>query len=373
MPWKEESTMSLKEEFVTRALTENVSFSALCREYKVTRRTGYKLIKRYEEEGLSGLAPRSKRPLTHPNQTNLKAEEAIVKLRQERPTWGPKKILKYLSKKKIEHLPSASTANLILKRHNLITIEESFKRKKLTRFERAHPNDLWQMDFKGHFQLLTKKTCYPLTMIDDHSRFALSIQACANEQHLTVKNQLIYIFEKYGLPNQINVDNGNPWGNSHLSRYTQLSLWLMRLGIRVSHSRPRHPQTNGKCERFHRTLKEDVISRQLMRSFSHAQSIFDKYRCDYNHERPHEAIDMDVPANRYQESKKQFPNELPNIEYGSDCILRKARGNGYISYNNKEYLVGEVFKGSLIEVKHDEVENQIKLYYGPFKIYNYDY
>lgn len=373
MPWKEETIMSLKEEFISRALAKEESFTKLCQEYKITRKTGYRLVKRHQEEGVAGFIPRSKKPFSSPHRTDIKIEEAIVNLRLQQPTWGPRKIIKCLSNKGINNLPALSTTTSILKRYNLITIEESLKRQKLIRFEREFPNDLWQMDFKGKFQLLTKQSCYPLTIIDDHSRFSLSIKACANEQHFTAKKQLIHVFKNYGLPNQINVDNGNPWGNSKLLPYTALTVWLMQLGIRVTHSRPRHPQTNGKCERFHRTLKGDLISRHPMRTLSHAQKLFDKWRHHYNHERPHEGIDMEVPVSRYAASKKQMPNQLPLIEYNDDAIVRKIRGNGYISYNSKEYLVGEAFKGSHIEIKHDEMNGCIKLYFGEFEIYTYDY
>lgn len=373
MPWKEETIMSIKEEFIKKALTKNEPFSRVCLEYQISRKTGYLLLKRYREEGPSGLAPRSKRPLTSPSKTDLETEEAIVTIRFKEPTWGARKIIRYLQNKRIANLPAASTVTSILKRYNLISIEESLKRKKLIRFERENPNDLWQMDFKGKFQLLTKKSCYPLTIIDDHSRFALAIKACANEQYLSVKKRLHHVFDKYGLPNQINVDNGNPWGNSKLLPYTELTVWLLLLGIRVTHSRPRHPQTNGKCERFHRTLKNDLISRCPMRSFSHAQKLFNNWRQRYNHERPHEAINMEVPASRYQASNKQMPSRLPSIEFNDDAILRKVRGNGYITYQNKEYLVGEAFKGYLIEVMRDEINRSINLYFGQHEIYTYDY
>lgn len=373
MPWKEETIMSIKEEFVQRALAKEESFSELCREYKITRKTGYRLLNRYREAGVSGLSPQSKRPLSSPAKTTPEIEEAIITIRFQEPTWGPRKIIRYLTNNGVQGLPAPSTVTNILKRNNLISIEESLKRQKLIRFERDKPNELWQMDFKGKFQLLTKQTCYPLTVIDDHSRFSLSIKACANEQYLPVKKQLIHIFKKYGLPDQINVDNGNPWGNSKLLAYTELTVWLMRLGVRVTHSRPRHPQTNGKCERFHRTLKNDLISRYPMRSFSHAQKLFDNWRYRYNHVRPHEAIDMDVPAKRYQASNKQLPIALPAIEYNDDAILRKVRGNGYVSYKNKEYLVGEAFRENLIEIRQDEINRSINIYFGNFEIYTYDY
>jgi len=243
----------------------------------------------------------------------------------------------------------------------------------LIRFERENPNDLWQIDFKGKFQLLTKETCYPLTMLDDHSRFSLAIKACKNEQFLTVKQHLIHTFKKYGLPNQINFDNGNPWGNSKLLPHTALTVWLMRLEIKVTHSRPRHPQTNGKLKRFHRTLKNDLISRYPIRSFSHAQKKFDQWRYLYNHERPHEAIDMEVPVKKYQASKKNMPATLDIIEYDEDATVRKVRGNGYVSYKSKEYLVGEAFKNHFVQIRFDELEKTIGIYFGRFKIYTYDY
>jgi transposase InsO family protein len=373
MPWIEETTMSLKEEFVKRALIKQESFSALCKEFKITRKTGYRILKRFEAEGLPGLLPLSKKPLTNPYKTDKKIEEKIVEIRLKEPTWGPRKILRYLRNKGMKQLPAPSTATNILKRYNLISIEESLKRYKLIRFERTQPNDLWQMDFKGKFQLLTRQSCFPLTIIDDHSRFAVDIKACTNEQYLLVKKRLTYIFEKYGLPNQINVDNGNPWGNSHLLSHTALTIWLMQLGVRVTHSRPRHPQTNGKCERFHRTLKEDLLNRYPMRTFLHAQKLFNQWRHQYNHERPHEALNFDCPIKRYQSSKKLMPSRLPVIEYGDNAIVRKVRGNGYISYNRKEYLVGEAFKGLNIEVKNDEISRAIILHFGQFQIFNYDY
>lgn len=373
MPWKEETLMSLKEEFVKRALSKEQTFTSLCAEFSITRKTGYLLLDRFKKEGLSGLSPLSRKPLSSPVKTNERIETLIIETRIKQPTWGARKILRYLNNQKILNLPAVSTISEILKRNNFISIEESLKRKKLIRFERENPNDLWQVDFKGKFQLLTKKNCYPLTMLDDHSRFSLNIKACKNEQFSPVKKHFTYTFKKYGLPDQINFDNGNPWGNSKLLAYTALTVWLMQLGVRVTHSRPRHPQTNGKLERFHRTLKEDLISRYPMRSFVHAQKLFDKWRYQYNHERPHEAINMDVPVTRYQASSKSMPDRLPVIEYDESAIVRMVRGNGYISYKNNEYHVGEAFKNYPVQVNLNEIDRELEIHFGRFKIYTYDY
>lgn len=372
MPWKEATIMSQKEEFIKRALKKEVTFKELCAQYKISRETGYKVLHRYEKEGLRGLEEQSRAPRHSPNKTSRALEEQILKIRVQYPTWGGRKIHNHLMNKGIQDLPAPSTISDILKRNGYISEEESLKRQALCRFEREHANELWQMDFKGKFQLATKESCFPLTIIDDHSRFSPCIKACGNEQYLTVKEQLIQIFEQYGLPKQFNVDNGNPWGNSQLFKHTQLTVWLMRLDIRVTHSRPRHPQTNGKLERFHRTLKKDVLSQHLINDFKHAQLLFDEWREIYNYQRPHQAIDMQVPANRYQPSQRSMPNTLRTIEYSDDALVRKVRGNGRVSYKGNEYLVGEAFSGHDVELKLNPLGEEFDIYFDRFKIYTYN-
>lgn len=372
MPWKEETSMSIKTRFIKRALTKEEPFSQLCAEFNISRKTGYQLLKRYENEGIKGLAPRSCRPQTSPFKTTLKIEEKILKVRDQNPTWGARKIQRYLHNQGQHRLPSPSTITKILKRHGMISIQESLKRQALTRFEREAPNALWQMDFKGHFQLLSGQTCYPLTVLDDHSRFSLAIRACQNEQTHSVKTQLTSIFKHYGIPEQINVDNGQPWGASSLTPYTRLTVWLMQLGIKVTHSRPRHPQTNGKCERFHRTLKQDLILRHPMKNYAHAQTRFTQWREHYNHKRPHEAIGFEVPASRYKKSQRAMPKQLRPIEYPVGGILRKVRGNGQISYRNQNYRVGEAFKGHYVRIIENPDEASFDILFNQFKVYSYD-
>ena len=372
MPWKESTIMSQKEEFVRCALKKEGSFTALCREFQISRETGYKLLRRYERAGLQGLKSQSRAPQNSPLKTPRALEEEIVKIRVQHPTWGGRKIRSYLMQQGMSDLPAPSTVSDILKRNGYISEEESLKRQALGRFEREHANELWQMDFKGKFQLTSKERCFPLTILDDHSRFSLCIKACANEQCLTVKNHLIDIFEQYGLPKQFNVDNGNPWGNSQLLKHTQLTVWLMRLGIRVTHSRPRHPQTNGKLERFHRTLKKDVLARHDISNFEQAQFLFDEWREIYNYKRPHQAINMLVPAKKYQPSQLPMPKSLNPIEYSDDALVRKVRGNGRISFKGEEYLMGEAFAGHLVEIKPHALGEQFDLYFDQFKIYTYN-
>ena len=372
MPWIEETIMSQKMAFIERALEKDRSFTQLCIDFNVSRKTGYQILSLYKEKGPSGLKLGSRAPLYSPNKTPKLIEEKVIEIRIKYPTWGPRKIERILQKNGIEKIPSISTILAILKRNGYITLEESLKRKKLCRFEREFSNELWQMDFKGNFQLETKESCYPLTIVDDYSRFSPCVRSCANERFLTVFEQLSQVFHGYGLPDQINVDNGNPWGNSRLFKHTKLTIWLMRLGIKVTHSRPFHPQTNGKVERFHRTLKKDVLSRNSIKNFKHAQILFDEWREIYNTKRPHEGIGMLIPADRYKPSQKVMPKKLLSIEYEHGAILRKVRGNGYIFYDKKEYHMGEGFTGFNVEIRPHEGSGIFDIYFGPNKIYTYN-
>lgn len=372
MPWKVSTAMSLKEEFVNNVLEGKQTFKSICVAFGISRTLGYKLLKKYEREGVKGLEARSKVPLLSPNKTAKIIEDSILEVRLTHPTWGARKIRTYLLNKHMAGLPALSTICDILKRNGCITEEASLKHQPLIRFEKEAPNELWQMDFKGHFQLGIRKTCYPLTVLDDFSRFSICLHACANETAFVVKTQLIRIFEQYGMPVQINVDNGSPWGNSSLVKYTKLTVWLMQLGIRVTHSRPRHPQTNGKNERFHRTLKEDVLNRQKLDNFTHAQKVFDQWQHIYNYERPHQAIGMQVPADRYKPSLRRMPEKLPPIEYNELAIVRRTNDAGQVSYKSHHYVAGKAFAGHFIEVKPNELQGFIELYFGNTKIYTYE-
>lgn len=200
MPWKEETIMSQKLNFIQSFLEEKTSFTQLCRDFQISRKTGYSIVRRYQEKGCEGLQPQSKAPHHSPEKTSENIEGKIIEARIKHPTWGPRKIKTYLTNNNIHPLPCISTIAAILKRRGYVSLEESLKRQKLIRFEREFSNDLWQMDFKGKFQLQTKETCYPLTILDDYSRFSLDIRSCPNEQHDTVFQHLYKVFENYGLP-----------------------------------------------------------------------------------------------------------------------------------------------------------------------------
>jgi transposase InsO family protein len=345
MPWKETTTVSLRLAFVKQALVKESNISRLCQEYGISRKTGYKWLRRYLEEGPEGLRDRSRRPHHSPQRTPPEVEQQVLQVRAAHPAWGGRKIKRRLEMLAAERIPPASTITEILRRHNRIDPAESHKHRPWQRFEAERPNLLWQMDFKGYFAMADHHACHPLTLLDDHARFCLGLRACANERRATVKAHLTTIFRQYGLPEQLLVDNGPPWGTSHRGRLTRLGVWLVRLGIRVIHTRFYHPQTIGKDERFHRTLKAEVLRQHAIRNLNHAQRCFDPWRQIYNQERPHEGIGLQVPAQRYQESAKRFPATLPPIEYAPGTQIRKVDQAGKISFQGQYFRVGRALWG----------------------------
>lgn len=318
MPWDTRDAMSLKEEFVALARQPGSNKRELCRRFGISPQTAYKWLNRYATLGHSGLQDKSRKPATSPKLTTPALEAQVIALRQDHPAWGGRTISSLL-KKQI----APSTVTNVLHRHGLIQPTTKEQEAKL-RFEHEAPNNLWQMDFKGHFPTQEGR-CHPLTLLDDHSRFSLAIQACDNERGATVKERLTEVFQRFGLPARINVDNGPPWGSPrNPGEITELSIWLIRLGIRISFSRPYHPQTNGKIERFHRSLKAEVLEGRQFSTLKEAQAAFDRWRDVYNLQRPHQALDYKVPMDRYRASPWAYPQQLPTFEYGPDDVLAKT-------------------------------------------------
>lgn len=373
MPWNEASVMSLRLEFVQLALHEGTNFSELCRRYHVHRTTGYKWLKRYKQFGIKGLEDRSRCPQTSPNKTAKKVEQRVIAVRRKHPSWGGRKIEAYLKRQGMTSPPHPNTITDILHRHGLIQLEATQSHQPYIRFEHEQPNDLWQMDFKGYLKLPTGR-CYPLTVLDDCSRFSLGIQACRNEQELSTKQQLIPIFKRYGLPGAINMDNGNPWGSSTPGFYTSFAVWLMRLGIRVSFSRPRHPQTNGKIERFHRTLKGELLNHREFKNLQEAQQAFSEWRHVYNTERPHEALEMKVPVQKYESSRRPYPDLLRAIEYAPDDLVQKVTGKGvgFITVEGKRYRIGGAFCDYHVAVRPTIEADIMDVYFCAQKIKTID-
>lgn len=358
MPWRERSKMSLKHEFVMLATQEGVNMSALCRRFEISRKTGYKWLRRYEAEGVAGLQERSRRPNHSPNRTPEAMEAVVCELRRKHPEWGGRKLRRCLRNQadqgtrefKSSEVPAASTCQAIVERHGLIGEESAASSPTYKRFEKASPNELWQMDFKGHFPMVDGGRCHPLTIVDDHSRFAVELSALGNERHGSVKDRLTRVFHRYGLPRRILCDNSLPWGVPTAQQvgrplYTHLNVWLFRLGVDVIHGRPYHPQTQGKGERFHRTLKTEVLQYGSFHDLSECQERFNLFRSTYNLKRPHDALALAVPASRYRPSGRSFPERLPEISYSGDPQVRKVSAGGQIRFAGSKFYVGEAFDG----------------------------
>ena len=367
MPWKARTTMSLRFEFVKFALVDGSNIAELCRRFQISRKTGYKWIHRFLLEGFSGLADRSRRPRKSPTKTSDDLENAILMVRQRHPAWGGRKIRKRLQNLGFQQVPAASTITAILRRNGCIDPSESLKHKAWQRFEAAAPNDLWQMDYKGHFAA-QKGRCHPLTVLDDHSRYSLGLEACSDETTITVRRCLSSIFQRYGLPRQMLMDNGAPWGSDTAHVYNPITVWLIRQGIGVIHSRPFHPQTLGKDERFHRTFKAEVGQYCVGLSLDKCQQRFDAWRDVYNLQRPHESLAMQVPADRYQPSGRQFKKNLPAIEYGPSDQVRKVQQGGWISYHGKGYRIPKAFYAQRVAIRPTDIDGLFEIYFCNQKI-----
>jgi hypothetical protein len=224
------------------------------------------------------------------------------------------------------------------------------------------------MDFKGYVRN-EHGLCHPLTLLDDHSRYVLCLDACDDERHTTVQECLTAVFRRYGLPRRMTMDNGSPWGgNEDGLRCTQLTVWLLRLGIRVSHSRPYHPQTQGKDERFHRTLKSELLQYRRFADNVEAQQAFDRYRSIYNHERPHEALGMAVPATRYQVSPVPFPENLPEPEYLPGDRIYKVDKTARIAISRRRLKIGKAFIGQHIALRETQHDGIYAIWFGSIRI-----
>lgn len=371
MPWEEVSIMSQRSEFVSLALKEGANKSELCRRFGISRDTGYKLLGKYKQTGEAGLKDKSRRPHHSPSRTSPAMEGLVLGARDAHRAWGPRKLYHWLQSKGHRGLPAPSTISAILHRHGQIDSTKAAEHRPWHRFERKGPNELWQMDFNGYFPT-TQGLCYPLSVLDDCSRYALGLEACSDEQGPTVKEKLIPIFQRYGLPQAMLMDNGNPWGSQGEPIYTSFKVWLMRLGIRVYHGRPFHPQTQGKDERFHKSLKAEVLQGGNFRDLLHVQEAFDCWRDIYNTERPHEALKMDVPAKVYHISPIPFPEKLPPIEYSPGDVVRKVQADGTITYRSIPLRVGKAFRGLPVALKPTEKDGVWNVFFMTHKVAQLD-
>jgi transposase InsO family protein len=370
MPWRQVSVMDQREEFVRLALLEGSNVRELCRRFEISPVVGYKWLSRWQA-GERSLGDRSRRPHASPSRSAAWLEERVLAVRDLHPAWGARKIARILEREGTAP-PAASTIHAILCRHGRIA-EPRPSDAATQRFEKEAPNLLWQMDFKGWIRLGDETRCHPLTIIDDHSRFALCIAACANEQSDTVKHRLEQTFRRHGLPDAFFVDNGTPWGDSAGARWTRLGVWLLKLGVGVLHSRPYHPQSRGKNERFHRSLKAEVLALQRLRDADAAQAAFDRWRNVYNFERPHEALGQDVPASRYRTSARSMPSRLSKVAYDDGEIVRRVPATkDYISFKGRLWKVPQAFRGEQLAIRPLATDGQYAVCFASYRIATID-
>jgi transposase InsO family protein len=296
----------------------------------------------------------------------------VLAVRDAHPTWGARKIARCLEREGFEP-PAPSTVHAILDRHGRIAPPAGTPGQPYCRFEKAAPNLLWQMDFKGWAPLANGMRCHPLTVVDDHSRYALCLEACADQRGGTVRSRLEATFRRYGLPEAFFVDNGTPWGDASGGRWTQMSVWLLKLGVAVLHSRPYHPQSRGKNERFHRTLNAELFALRRFRDLAEAQRAFDGWRAVYNLERPHQALGQEVPASRYQPSARAMPARLPEVEYDAGEILRTVpTTKAYVRFKGRLWKVPQAFRGERVAIRPRGADGHYQICFGAHPIAGID-
>ena len=369
MPWKEVSIVDQRRELVRLAMQEGANRRELFRRFGIHPDTGYKWLGRWAAK--EDLTDRSRRPHASPARTEASIEERVLAVRDAHPAWGARKIARCLERDGIA-CPAHSTVHAILQRHDRITPPLRGAPAHL-RFEMPKPNQLWQMDFKGHMPLSNGRRCHPLTVVDDHSRYNLCLEACADEQRSTVQKRLELTFRRYGLPEAFFVDNGKPWGDSSGQSWTRLGVWLLKLGVSVIHSRPYHPQSRGKNERFHRTLEAEVFALKRFRNLADVQRAFDAWRTVYNLERPHQALGQEVPVSRFQPSSRGMPDRLPEVEYGEHEIVRRvSNSKPYVSFKGRPWLVPKAFLGERLAIRPLRTDGRYGIFFAAHQIATID-
>ena len=366
MPWKDKGITMIREEFVKRVLSHEASKSALCREYNISRPTGDKWIKRYLNN--EPLSDRSKAPFKTANKTSANTEKVIIDYRKKYPAIGATKIRRILLDEGYKDLPCNSTVNAILKRNGCISTNASKAATPHKRFQKEKPNDMWQADFKGNFALGNNTRCFPLNIIDDHSRMNLCCRALTGETLSETAPVFVDVFREYGMPFSLLCDNGNPWGTAQSTGFTRFEIWLMDLGILTLHGRPLHPQTQGKEESFNRSLKRELLKFHTFYDNAEAQPYFDEYRNFYNNTRPHHSLAVDVPAKHYHKSNRAYPEKIKEWEYPKEFMLRKVKSTGYITFNHQGYFLSESFGERTIAIKESSHQDCYDICYRQFVI-----
>jgi putative transposase len=353
MPWKECHVMDERLRFVARLL-EGEKMAPLCAEFGISRKTGYKIYERYQEIGVRGLTDRSRRPFRQANQLPMAVEKAIVRLKKDYPSWGAPKIRERLKQRWPEmHCPAISTVHAVLDRSGLVKRRRRRIRPRLTGTTLSQPlapNVLWCADYKGEFLLGNHRYCYPLTITDFASRYLIACEALSTTKERYAFGVFERAFEEFGLPQAIRTDNGVPFASAHaLYGLSKLSVWWLRLGIQLERITPGHPEQNGRHERMHLTLKTEA-TKPAAANVLQQQGRFDAFINRFNHERPHQALDMQTPAARYTPSVRPYRG-LEDLDYPFHDWTAVITTCGRICYQRRKINVSQVFAGQKVGVK----------------------
>ena len=366
MPWMETSPVEQRERFIADHRRSLYTMSELCQRYSISRKSGYKWLERFEEGGRAALHDRSRAPRHCPHRIPAATAQLICAARRAHPSWGPRKILDWLTPRHHDIAwPAASTAGDLLARLGLV---------KKRRRRRPHfhpgvvpptttgPNDLWTTDFKGHFRTRDGLYCYPLTLADQHSRYLLACQGLLCTKGFGVRRTMEHAFRTFGLPLAIRTDNGVPFATTGIHGLSQLNVWWMRLGIQHQRILPAHPQQNGAHERMHKTLKAEAI-RPPRGSLAAQQRAFNSFRTLFNEERPHEHLAGRTPASVYRSSPRPFPQKLPSLEYPGHFLVKRITNAGTFRFKHRLLFIANALKQHHIGL--EEIDNGIwSIYFG---------
>lgn len=374
MPWKETGPMEERMKFIVLYQENDWSMTDLCAMFGISRKTGYKWCQRYDAIGLEGLQAKSRAPRRHPNAVVAEIEAAIVALKSQRPKRGPKKLLRILQQQQPDvHWPARSTIASILKRHGLVRPRRRCRKTPPYELPFAgldRPNAVWSADLKGWFKTRDGERCDPLTITDNYSRYLLRCQTVRPATCATMVPVFVGAFHEYGLPKAIRTDNGPPFATTTVGGLSQLSIWWIRLGIIPERIQPGKPQQNGRHERMHRTLKDEAISPPKATG-RRQQAAFVDFCQEFNHERPHEALDQHTPASVYEPSSHPYPSRLPEMTYPDDMQVRWVKSQGDISWKGHHVYLTATLAGELVGL-HQVADDRWDIFFGPLRLAQLD-
>ncbi|MGH2606382.1 MAG: integrase core domain-containing protein [Anaerolineales bacterium] len=367
MPWRAIVPMDEKIRFIETFHGDVFTFTELCALFGITRKTGYKWLERWKADGRPGLEDRSHAPHSCPHRMRKDVAAELLAIRRRHPSWGPAKLLRIVRRRRPSlPLPARSTTAALFKRHNLVKPRRRRPHPGhpgLGQTPMSHPNAVWTADFKGQFKTLDGKECYPFTLIDGFSRFCLACQGLPAPKHDLVRPLFERAFREYGLPNVIRTDNGAPFASQAIHRLSRLHVWWIKLGVYPELILPGHPQQNGRHERFHKTLKADT-ARPAASSLRTQQRAFDRFRQEFNYDRPHEALGQEMPASLYQPSFRPYPHKIPELVYPPHFERRLVSRNGGIRWGCGWVNVSQVLSEEYVGI--EEVDDGVwSVYFGP--------